>query len=954
MKNKRIFGVLNTICYILLPPLWLTAFFKLPVYERHFKNKATSLFNCYILPPLAVIAVFFGVFYFKDIYPFGKKTIAWCDMTQQGVPYLLNFKSILEGDDGLFLNMANAGGMDGWSLFRAYFARPFNYLILFVKRSAAMDFISVITVLKLSACAATAMFFFRTCIKKLDSAIAAVLSVMYSLCAFGTMYYQILNWPDAMYILPLYFAGLYLLIKEHKIALFAVSLAFVMLNFSFGFMTVIATLLLIGYYSIVKNDVAEIKQTAFEFTVGSALAAVICSPFWLSFFGAYNDSARGVDLESTLKSSVLFTTKNTAYPLLMSTAFMFIAVFAYKAYKKDALGKALYFLVGMMAIPMVIEPINKMWHAGSYMGFPNRYAFILIFSGLAISGIVLSRISENSSVVIDSADEEGKKNTNVMMGVFASVLLTSVCYFLYTFVFAYTDKNFKAMGKYASTLWGDSTSYKHILIVMCAFLLVYALCYAAYKKGWISKRVFALFLMAVVVCEGYVSINTHVVPATSKVNTENFRAYGDMADRIDDEDFYRVKNTGFLNAAYSISEGNFPGAIGYNSMGHYSSLTSETYLYAAKAYGYSSVWMKIESFGGTKFSDALFNVKYEIGKVANKPADAIYSNDKYYIAETEHYLPMGVFTSVNNVEIDVNNITRMQLQEKVFDAITNGKMDLFEYVSPSKLTNCKLVDNGKKYEITTSGSSSYIEYTIEVKGTKTLYFDCFDAFSNSLSEKINSSFDIYVNSKKLTSSFPKDTSNGLLKLGTFTNTTVNVKLKVLKKVSARSFGVYALDDGVLDKAINDISTANLEVDGNKVYGSYTAKENGYMFISIPYNPNYKCEVNGKKVTPIKAFGGFTALPITTGENSISLSYTSNMFYPSIIMMVLGIALAITVLIIMKKKKSAGVYEFLNGILGNKATGVLEWIAYVGVILAFVVVILAIYVYPMYLKLGSYF
>ncbi len=950
MTNKVLIQVLKTILYMLFPPLWVTAFFKMPVYEKHFKNKATTIFNCYILPPLAVVAIFFGIFYYKDIYPFGKKTIAWCDMTQQGVPYLLNFKSVLEGDDSLFLNMANAAGMDGWSLFRAYFARPFNYLVLFIEPAEAMDFISVITVLKLAACSATAMVFFRTCIKKLDPAIAAVLSMMYSFCAFGTMYYQILNWPDAMYILPLYFAGLYLLIKEHKIALFTVSLAFVMLNFSFGFMTVVATLLLLGHYTVSNGDLSEVKRTAFEFTAGSALAAILCAPSWLSFFGAYNDSARGVDLESTLASSALFTTKNTAYPLLMSTAFIFLAVFAYKAYKKDALGKALYFLFGMMMIPMVIEPINKMWHAGSYMGFPNRYAFIIIFSGLVIAGIVLSRIREASP--IEATDKKAKNS--LVTSICASVLVLSVCYFLYKFVFAYTDKNFKAMGKYASTLWGDSTSYKHMLIVMCIFLLVYALCYFVYKKGWVGKRAFAMFMLTVVVCEAYVSVNTYVVPATSKVKTENFREYGDLAYRIEDDDFYRVKNTGFLNAAYSISEANFPGAIGYNCMGHYSSFTSENYLYAAKAYGYSSVWMKIESYGGTKFSDALFNVKYEIGKIANKPADVVYSNSKYYIAETEQYLPIGVFTDINNPEIDVNNVTRMQLQEKVFDAITNGKSDLFEYVSPDKLTNCKLVDNGKKYSITTSGSDSYIDYTVEIKGTKTLYFDCFDQFSNSLSEKINGSFDVYVNNKRLIASFPKDTSNGLLNLGTFTDATVDVRLKVLKNVSARSFGVYAMDDKALDKAIAEISTANLQLDGNEVYGSYTAKESGYIFISLPYNPKYNCRVNGKSVTPIKAFGGFTAVPVAVGENTISLSYTTSMFYPSMIMMIVGIAIAILVLVLMKKKKSASFYEFSGGVLGDKATGILSMIAYIGVIVCFIAVILAVYVYPMYLKLGSYF
>lgn len=382
--NEKADTIILTVLYVLLPPLWITAFLGMSVYEKNFKNRATTVFNHYFLPPLAVVAVFFTVFYYKGIYPFGDKTIAWCDMTQQGVPYIMNFKSILEGDDSLFLNMANAGGMDGWTLFRGYFARPFNYLVLFVDRAAIMDFVSVLTVLKLAACSVSAMVFFRTCVKKLDPAIAGVLSLMYSFCAFGTMYYQILNWPDAMYILPLYFTGIYLLVNKHKIALFTVSLAFVMLNFAFGFMTVLATLLLLGYYFMIKSD----KQTAFEFAIGSALAALLCAPAWLSFFGAYNDSARGVDLAVTISGSSLFTTKNTAYPLLMSTAFIFIAVFLYKAYKKDPLSKALYFLFGMMMIPMLIEPINKMWHAGSYMGFPNRYAFILIFCGLAIAGIV--------------------------------------------------------------------------------------------------------------------------------------------------------------------------------------------------------------------------------------------------------------------------------------------------------------------------------------------------------------------------------------------------------------------------------------------------------------------------------------------------------------------------------------------------------------------------------------
>ena len=593
---------------------------------------------------------------------------------------------------------------------------------------------------------------------------------------------------------------------------------------------------------------------------------------------------------------------------------------------------------------MLLEPINKMWHAGSYMGFPNRFAFILIFCGLAIAGIALSKTQCEEIVQVSTPEDEitpWKATKKIIVPMGATIILTGVGYYLYKFVFNYTDKNIKGMDAYATTLWGDSTSYKHMLLLLCVFIAVYALGYFMYKKGWVTKRILALFMIAAVVCEGYVSINTYVVPPTSKVKTENFRAYGDLADRIEDEDFYRVKNASFLNATYSISEANFPGAIGYNCLGHYSSFTSESYLYAAKAYGYSSVWMKIDSFGGTKFSDALFNIKYQIDKASKKnTATAIYSNEKYSINQTEYYLPLGLFTAEKDLEIDVTKLTRMQLQEKIFDILTDGKSNLFQYIKPTNTTNCSLKYSGGEYKITPSKTNGCINYTIKVDGTQTLYFDCFDEFSNSLSEKINGSFDVYVNNVKKATSYPKDTSNGLINLGTFKDTSVTVRIDVKKNVSARSFGVYAMDDG-------------LSVKGNDITGNYTATQNGHLFISVPYHPSYNCKVNGVTVKPLKAFGSFIAIPVTAGENTISVSYTPDMFYPSIIMMLIGISIAVAGLVIIKKKKLSNSYELIKGWIGDSTTNALSTIAFVGVIICFVAIVLIVYIYPMFLNLGKY-
>ena len=49
------------------------------------------------------------------------------------------------------------------------------------------------------------------------------------------------------------------------------------------------------------------------------------------------------------------------------------------------------------------------------------------------------------------------------------------------------------------------------------------------------------------------------------------------------------------------------------------------------------------------------------------------------------------------------------------------------------------------YTLTTTSDVAYMDYSIDVTDKQTLYFDCFDKLSNSLSEDINGSFMVTVN-----------------------------------------------------------------------------------------------------------------------------------------------------------------------------------------------------------------
>ncbi len=1034
-KAKKVFAkIILTLLYIAFPPCWFLAFLGCGLYGRVFKNRVTSFFNRYILPPAAVVGLFFYVFAENNIYPFGNKTIAWCDLTQQGVPYWMNFKNVLEGKDDFFLNMGNAAGMNGVTLTRSFFFYPFNYLALLLESSSMMEAVTLLLVLKFAACSVTAMVFFKIACKKLHPSLAVALSLMYSFCAYGLMYYQIINWPDIMYFTPLYFAGVYLLVKKGKIILYAVSLALIMQNFAFCFMTVIATILFFGYYCITnrnkdENGKFECHKVAINFVIGSAFAALLCAFKWVSYFDTYGSSARGIELEDSLKSEAFFTSKYTIYPLLMSTAFIFISALSFKRFEKKPLEKACMFVFGMMLIPIIMEPINAMWHGGSYMSFPGRYAYLLILLGLAIGGILLSRkvpegrLSLNKRLALtlgictliaafflfkevtdyptnillkDYTRGEYTKNLILYSWVFLCLLASCItliirsrnetiapeieindfrkskyftvllnlgsCYILYSVfkylldrILVFLELKMPDLDNYAATLWGNEKSYKNLLVIFVAFLFLYGIGYAFYRWKLISKQVLAFVLLITMCFEAYCALNIYVVPTSKKVNTESFRLYVDLADRIEDDDFYRVKNTDKLGALYN-SEANMPGAIGYKSMGHYSSLASETYLYFAKALGYSSMWMKIESFGGTKFSDALMSIKYSIRK-NNKSEDVVYSNKKFQIEENEYYLPLGIFSYDDEIDVDLNRISRIDLQELIYDSFTNDKYNLFEEQTP-KASGCtyksRYESSDNEYHISPqSGKTATLEYKIKIDGTKTLYFDCFDEFSNDLSEKIYNAFSIHVNGKKIKSKYPVDSSNGILNLGTFTNTTVTVKLGVLEKVACRSFGVYTMDDDLLNETIGEIKTASLTLDGNKVYGSYSAKEDGEIVISIPHGGGFECTVNGKAVELGKAYGGLISVPVTMGENEIKLTYIPTLFYEGVYITIFGIILGVVVLIIMRKKKYATVYDGVYDIMGDKGTNILGLVFKVCTIIAMIVVLFAIYVYPMLLKLSNY-
>ncbi|MGN1134486.1 MAG: YfhO family protein, partial [Oscillospiraceae bacterium] len=393
------------------------------------KNRIITVLS-FIAPPLIVMLVLGYAFKLMDLYPFGNHNISWCDMNQQVIPLMDDFKDILDGKSSVFLNFENAAGMNFWGVFLYYLASPFTLLIKFVDKANMMLFMNVLVVLKLMFSSLTAMIYFKCCHKDLNSGISVGLSIIYAFCGYGMMYYQNIIWLDMMYLFPLLMLALEKLTKnKNPIPYIAVISAMIAVNYYIGYMIVIFLLLFIGVYSFVHKDKDTDIYT--KFIAGSAIAMLITAVVWIPSFLQFQASARGKPLLESLKSSQFITSYETILPLILCSAFIIAAVVIYCCFGKQNKNSKLYLCMFLlMTIPIFIEPINKMWHTGNYMSFPGRYAFITTFIGLICCAYLLKQQDNDKTVY------------PVYVQISASVILGITIFLYYRFADKFVTNNF--------------------------------------------------------------------------------------------------------------------------------------------------------------------------------------------------------------------------------------------------------------------------------------------------------------------------------------------------------------------------------------------------------------------------------------------------------------------------------------------------------------------------------
>ena len=826
----------------------------------------------YLAPPFFVMALMLVNFYVNGLYPFGEGTVAWCDMTQQVIPLLCDFKDILTGKDGLFLNFDNAGGMNMWAVVFFFLSSPLSLLVLFVDKIDMIYFVNILCILKLMLCSLTSVVYFRRRVPALDKAWAGIFSVCYALSGYAMLYYQNNIWLDMMYLFPLLMTAFGEMLDHRRLWPYvAILTAMMVVNYYIGYMIVLYILLFMGLFCYLYWKDKKYTYAAVDFVTGSLLAALLSATVWLPSFIQYLGSGRKGSFLEPFENSGFYARYQTTLPTLMHAMLVLVIflVCIMDGKRREKRVNFYLFLLPLLCIPLYVEPLNLMWHTGSYMAFPSRYGFIPQFVMIAATAIMFS----------DAKHRPVKELKGKLMPLFALLMLCSAILFGVTrFMLAFVQDNRDAISAYVGGLWGNDRSFHMIIKMMFFSGGAYLLYYMLFRKGRLTREVFTMLCALLLAVEGYCNLDIYMSSAHFKDEERavNQRMVMDLSDRIEDESFYRVRTES------KLFDVNLVGAMGYNSISHYTSLTSLDYMDMMKRMGYSSYWMEVGSYGGTELTDALLCMKYNI-RPGEPHRETVYYNNKYSIDPIDYSLPLGIITR-DTGSMDISEMERCEAQQYIYEHTLGQPGD--QLVTRIEADNADEIDMlGERYYFT---KDTVLHYNVEVVGKESVYFDCFDKVSNSVKEEINDSFCVKVNGNTVCGSYPNSGQNGLLKLGTFEDEVVTVEVKCLQDCDCASFGVFLMDLDMLYSST--AKSADFTQKAGKLTGTVQASAGDRLILSIPYSESLKVRVNGKAVTPTKVFDDMVCIDLADGNNTITVTGSAKGFVPGLLITLAGIVL----------------------------------------------------------------
>lgn len=847
-------------------------------YKIFYKNRYVFLTTVLATACIAVIYVIFSVF------PFGSITVMRMDLYHQYGPLFAELYDRIVEHKSLLYSWITGGGSSFLGNYLNYLSSPLSFLIFLFDKEDISYAITFIVAFKCILSATSFSYYLKKSFNK-DNYFLSVFGILYAFSAYFLAYYWNVMWLDAMIMLPLIALGIEKIFKTGDIKLYTVSLVILFFaNYYMGYMCCIFAVLyffvcFINTYSndgkLNKNAVYEKKYSTkalmnnvfinrgVKFAFASIIAALICAITLVPVFMILkNSSATSGTFPQTFKSyfdlldlitshfALLETTIRSSgdnvLPNIYTGILTFILLPLFLVNNKIKLKEKATYVVLIIFFVFCFNNncAEYIWHAFHFPNdLPYRYSYMYSFI-IAVMGY---------KTILNF---KGIKVKDIAYTGLAIISFVIVCQ------------------KFLTNKMTNSTIYATIIFVAlwCGFLFLL-------KNKNAQKKTVSFVLVTFILCETIISSIVGLpLNQDNKNYKENYKTYTDAINYIDNKDsgFYRTELC-YLNTRMD------PAYYGYNGISVFSSMAYESYSQLQSSLGMQG--NKVNSYTyntQTPVYNMMFNIKYLIQTdVSLAPSSNLYkkiyttSDKKSNVYESKYNLPIAycVNSKIDDWVTDEGNPFEIQSD---FVKLATGYSNLFKPVEYNStdfdaVSGDDVTENGTYWLEKSDSSSNYGTETVSlsptIDGNLYLYVKSSDLKT------------ITVNSEKVSDITQSMEDAYILDLGYHNKgDEVLVSLDASKMESESTsfdFYCYTADDTVVKNMYNSLAGNSLNVESysdTTIKGTVKAKENCYLYSSIPYDDGWSVYVDGKKAETFEIGGTLLAIELTPGQHKIEYKY----------------------------------------------------------------------------------
>lgn len=826
----------------------------------------------------------------------GKYCILLGDNASIYTPVIYQFVRNIKEGNSIFFSWTNSLGMDV-SLANGFSAyNPFNFVLFLFPNLNPEIFTSFCIIIKTGIAAATFQLFCEKALK-VNGYYSILFALLYSMCAFQ-IDSNVINiiWLDSMFMLPLVFLGVHLLVTEGKHILLSLSLSYLFItNFYMGYIVGVSAIIYFVLLLILSEERKLSRiSTILRFILSGGVAVLVSSFAWLPaalfMLNNYaNDSTTDCYLYANILDviSQMFIGKDTGTKGVMPDLYagiLTLLVFPYFFICKSIkLKKKLIYgiLFGFYLLAIFVLPVYLFVHAfDSPDGWYFRFSFIISFLMCTMAVQAYEYINDiNKKLLIIYAI------VFFLINVLSSVLQP----------IRFDFETFKPLLPY-------------LIINLIAIIVWIAIVICRKKYITSNYRNFAALVVFLTVFEcvfnGF-SSNYDVLDL--KKDTFNAWSYSQKSTvnaLKEDDGFYRIS---YYRDLFTNGDTFF----GYNGITDFNTAENPNVRYFLTDLGVYTTPRVVQNFGTTAFSDLLLDVKYTV--IGVHPYSIGYENYEPNIIERNILgLSFAVDDDILNCEFTDNPFENNNI---VASSMLGDKIDIFKEIDKE---NVEIINDGIELLETGDGRYYLNDYSGEEGGIITfkVYQSDYDSdvymyIDNEESIVYKKSF-LYIDGYENSCEVKGFTSVSYLKK--FEDYSdykcVSIYSNDIEQQVMNNYRFGYLDKEAFDEFYQEMSKNVLNINNfsnGYVEGSvYTDKDSTLMFSSIPYSSGWEVYVDGNKTEIVSIFGdSFLGYRIEgAGDHNIVLKYKAKGVVLSFIISGIGsVLLFLLVLIGIYKKKN---------------------------------------------------